>query len=903
MPSSLLTGHPNCNEQLPVGTPVEQYFFSQFMPISRKAGNTLRKVGVPIEVANPDYVRAIRAQLGPSAPTALASYRNHVDVVDPAWNAVAVSDLPAPVEVEVPNVPQLLAAGYLDHAGKRFDISGLESLKQQLEARKEVTARLATASGESQEFRFVPIIADGCTLPDRVQLDAEGLRLLEKRGRLHVPGVGFVNAGAAASEVEELRTAGFATLSLSVAGSTDTRAVLVERKVEPTESFTRIRGGTRDIDDAAPPAAWLNPQYVLHVPLRQTWELQGYERGALINTFSLAPQEQITVEVFSWDRRKSSSEFATSRETESSIENTFSQKATRETLDEAKNTNGWEFGANAGFTVPQIALEVGVDFSVSDKNESLQRQTTQNITEAVAKAASRIKSSVQTKVTESREYGSEERITRRFQNPNQGRILHLDCFEVLARHRVTTEYDFQSSRLCLLLPCPDFLSSLANPSTKVRATALLALEGILYDQVPARLRTGFDSARLLLAWDRICQYACDSKCACTPGEGGTGSGAGGGAPAAGNPYEADLRAAMAKLAEAIVRVRDASGRPMADTMGIPRTPPGYLDRSDEQQAILRRGFQAWLYKRFVLEVVAAPFWNACKDFLQDAASIDAAGSVVRSATPQVTNVLNGVLAYASLSNAVIRGAADMLSEFGLNAAFMMFYLGFDDYGLDIAFQNLRSAYESWKAVEDEKKKPPAPPEAAIGTGAAAATPERRSSEAAFSPEALSAASVNIDALVEFINLNRSLFRTLIWNSLLPADRERYLRCFGELRNQLSLTVLGFVQDSMAIEVDLDKGLAVTEWLEEKLQTYQGRTRSTAEVVLPVPGMTLQSRLEQCDALEPYLSGSREIELQRAQSVAEQERLEVDRRKRRLDRDELGDPVDHGARIHLVSEPK
>lgn len=902
MPPSMLAGHPNCNEQLPVGTPVEHYFFSQFMPISRKVGDKSRKVGVPIEVANPGYLRAVRAQFGPSTPTVLANYTDHVDVVDPAWGAVVVPDLPAPVEIEVPNVPQLLATGYFEHDGKRFDISRLESLKQRLEAREDVMAKLVAATGELQEFHFVPVITNKCELPDRIQVDAVGLRLLEKRGRLHVPGVGFITAGPATPGIEELRTAGFATLALPVPGSTATRPLLVERKSELLISPIRRGADTLTSGESAPPAPWLNPQFVLHVPLNQTWELQGYERGALINTFSLAPQEQITVEVFSWDRRKNTSEFATSRETETSIENSFSQKITRDTLDEAKNINGWEFGANAGFTVPQIALEVGVDFSISDKNESMQRQTTQNITEAVAKAASKIKSSVQTKVTESQEFGREERVTRKFQNPNQGRILHLDCFEVLAKHRVTTEYQFQSSKLCLLLPCPDFLVSLAIPSTKVRATALLALEGVLYDQVPSRLRTGFDSARLLLAWDRICQYTCDSKCACTPEVPAATSGSTG-APAAGNPYEADLRAAMAKFAEAIVRVRDASGQPMAGTMGIPATPPGYLDRSDEEQATLRRGFQAWLYKKFVLEVVAAPFWNACKDFLQNTSSVDAAGAVVRSATPQVTNVLNGVLAYASLSGAVIRGAADMLSEFGLNAAFMMFYLGFDDYGLEPTFQNLKSAYDSWKGVEDEKKKPPAAPEPTATASTATPAADRRTTEAAFSPEALSAASVNIDALVEFINLNRSLFRTLIWNSLLPSDRERYLRCFGNLGNQLSLNVLGFVQDNMAIEVDLEKGLAITNWLEEKLQGYQSLTKTTTEVYLPVPGMTLQSRLERCDALEPYLSSSRDIELQRAQALADQERLEVDRRKRRLENSELGDPVDHGARIQLISEPK
>lgn len=901
MPVSMLSGHPNCNEQLPVGAPTEHYYFSQFMPITRKAAGTVKKVGIPIEVANPAYLRTVRTQLGPSAPTILSKFIGNMDVVNPDWNGVVVPDLPPPVELEVPNVAQLLSQGYFEHAGKRFDISHLESLKQELDARRDVTARLVAASGESETFHLVPMITNKCELPDRIQLDAKGLSLLEKRGRLHIPGVGFIAATAAPPKLEELRSVGFSTLTLPTEGSTATRSLLIERDRGAQADSMRRNTGTKDEGEVIQEAPWLNPQWILHVPLHQTWELQGYERGALINTFSLAPQEQITVEVFSWDRRKTASEFASSRETEVSVESSFSQKATRDTLDEAKNINGWEFGANAGFTIPQIALELGVDFSISDKNESMQRQTTQNITEAVSKAASKIKSSVQTKVTESQEYGREERTTRRFQNPNMGRILHLDCFEVIAKHKVTTEYDFRSARLCVLLPCPDFLVSLSNPTTKVRATALLALEGILYEQVPARLKTGFDSARLLLAWDRICQYACDSACACTTTAATPQAGTGG-AAAAGNPYEGDLRSAMEKMAQAILRVRDASGHPLADTMGIPRTPPGYLARGDEDQANLRRGFHSWLYKKLVLEVVAAGFWNACKDFLQDTNSVERAGAIVQNATPQVTNVLNGMVAYASLSIAAVRQIFESVTEFGLNTPFLMFYLGFDDYGLETSFQNLKSAHDLWKGVEDQKKVPPQPDSNAV-VPTAKPEAERRSTDAAFSPENLSAASVNIDALVEFINLNRSMFRTLIWNSLVPSDRERYLRCFGALQGQLSLNVLGFVQDSMAIEVDLEKGLVTDQWLTEKLLNYQGLTKSSAEIYLPVPGMTMQTRLEQCDALEPYLAKSRDIELQRTTAIADQERFEAGRRERRLDKGDLEDPIDRSSNFRITTEPK
>jgi hypothetical protein len=644
-------------------------------------------------------------------------------------------------------------------------------------------------------------------------------------------------------------------------------------------------------------APFLNPEWVIYTPIIQTWETTGYERGGLINTFSLAPQEQVTVEIFSWDRRTKTTEASSSRETEASVETSFSQKVTSEALNEAKNTNGWEFGANAGFEVPQIALKVGANFSIKDINDTLQRNTLQKITEGVTKAATKIKSSIQTKVTESQEFGKEERITRKFQNPNAGRILHFDCFEVVTTYKVTTRYDFANAQLCVLLPCIDFLRNLTDPSTMIRATSLLALEGLLYDQVPTRLQNGFDSARLLLAWDRICQYSCDSACVCDKPADGSSS-AGQGAPAAGNPYEAELDAAMTGFAAAVNRVRSASGHPLADTMGIPATPPGYLDRSDEDKAALRRGFHTYLYKKLVLENLAPGFWNACIDFL-NAQTRENATAVVQGATPQIITFLNGAIAYASVGVAAIRQLIEFLGEFGLNTPFMLAYLGFDDWGLETAFQNLKTTYDAWKKVDDEKRHPPVTP---ADTPTTPPAPERRSSDAAFSPENLAAASVNIDAVVDFITINRSMFRTMIWNTLNPADRIRFLGFFGEIGKFTTPRVLGFVQDSMAVEVSSSSDIEVERWIRDRLLKIEDQVISLEDVTLPVPGMTMQSRLEECDALEPYLTESRQIELSRTRSLANQEGIEVERLKRRVDTGDFGDPKPRGPLVVLEKPP-
>src|SRR5262249_35048798 len=156
------------------------------------------------------------------------------------------------------------------------------------------------------------------------------------------------------------------------------------------------------------------------------------------------------------------------------------------------------------------------------------------------------------------------------------------------------------------------------------------------------------------------------------------------------------------------------------------------------------------------------------------------------------------------------------------------------------------------AAQDQQS-PPQPQEA---------KPPRRSDAEEYSPEALAAASVSIDALVNFLLLNRSAYRALIFNTLSPVDRARYLGLLGNVGKYLQTTVLGFVGDSIAVEVDPQKQEAFDKWLNEHLYKWDAPKTAPAKVALPVPGMTMQTRVEECDALEPYLTKSREIELKR-----------------------------------------
>jgi hypothetical protein len=56
-----------------------------------------------------------------------------------------------------------------------------------------------------------------------------------------------------------------------------------------------------------------------------------------------------------------------------------------------------------------------------------------------------------------------------------------------------------------------------------------------------------------------------------------------------------------------------------------------------------------------------------------------------------------------------------------------------------------------------------------------------------------------------------------------------------------------------------------------------------DVILPTPGIHLQTRLSECDACEPYIEGIRRAEVAKRNAEAEQAQLEAERYRKRLEK--------------------
>ena len=106
------------------------------------------------------------------------------------------------------------------------------------------------------------------------------------------------------------------------------------------------------------------------VPIDQNWLLKTYERGRLISSISLTPQEEMTIEVFSWDRRKSSTEDTSTFDTESNAETQSVDRDTRDVFGELTKSGTLSWGLNGSLTYGPISIHGNAGSSSNVNNVS-----------------------------------------------------------------------------------------------------------------------------------------------------------------------------------------------------------------------------------------------------------------------------------------------------------------------------------------------------------------------------------------------------------------------------------------------------------------------------------------------------------------------------------------------------
>ena len=244
----------------------------------------------------------------------------------------------------------------------------------------------------------------------------------------------------------------------------------------------------------------------IYMPFLQQWQLDGYTRGRVVNSFSLGPSEEQTVEIFTWAKSGSTLTSSMTFEEEQQTESSGTRRDAGDVAHDVAHQAGFETSTTGkvGFTVGVAKFDLGAQAGGRTAMNDGEKETRQQITEATSRSTGRVRTQRTLTVTETQEAGREERVTRKLTNPNHCHTLTVPFFEVLANYQVSTFVRADQVRLVALIQSST-LSDLPQIDRAFIRSHETALRLALLDST---LADGFDAARFLDARDRACDVLC-----------------------------------------------------------------------------------------------------------------------------------------------------------------------------------------------------------------------------------------------------------------------------------------------------------------------------------------------------------------------------------------------------------
>ena len=595
-----------------------------------------------------------------------------------------------------------------------------------------------------------------------------------------------------------------------------------------------------------------SPELVLALQWVQRWKPLGYARGQLLNSVALAPQEETTIDIFTWDRNNRASEMSSSVETDDSLTLSDTKRDTTDVFSETAKSSSFNWNVSGSLSVPIVSkLQIGAMGGVggSQSVNKVCRSTTNQVHEAVVNSSMKIRSSRQSKVSESREWGSEERVSRKVTNPNMCRVLHLDYFEVMSRYRVTTSFTLDDARVCVLLPSP-VRPAFNRATLRQNETALRAA---LLDR---SLADGFAAARLLAAREHMCEAACE-RCTCP----GTAAAAG------------DLPAAVQSVLVDMVKSLE-----VLMLAHVPPVPPTTLNAQEAFEYKVTK-WRFWGYLR-VLNLVAEDVLDTLYQMLH------LIGNTPRPATRAEAERLWWALRVAGGPQAIATAVDDVKHRDWLTGIVYLelkllhdpdpqlghaLQAGLTDAGLGAHLERFVALFRA-------------------DTSPADTVPEMIDSETRALRDAFPAADVahaieREEALLGHLSQNASHYWLALWNALTASQQATWLTYSLPSSIITEPWPLGIVGDRLAFPLLSDQD-GVREFLETVLpDDAEWPADRVTDVSLPTPAITAEARLGACDACEEFIRRTRSIDLKHRTATAEleeahaaTEQAEADRRQ-------------------------
>ncbi len=222
----------------------------------------------------------------------------------------------------------------------------------------------------------------------------------------------------------------------------------------------------------------------IFVVFEQAWYWEGTSLGELIESISLTPQEELEIQIFTWDRTKLSRDFESTDLVDKKSEISLTTHDSSHVINRMEKEKQWEFGANVGF---EYGVTVGAQLSAGESTRDATERRRERKQELTSKTAQQVRSERKVKISTLREVGTEERTRRLLKNLNPTRSVTYNFYETLSHYRV----DIAPVELRLVVAIP-------NELPKITPCWIVCHEGILRKYLLDETQeVGFEAARKL----------------------------------------------------------------------------------------------------------------------------------------------------------------------------------------------------------------------------------------------------------------------------------------------------------------------------------------------------------------------------------------------------------------------
>jgi hypothetical protein len=687
------------------------------------------------------------------------------------------------------------------------------------------------------------------------------------------------------------------------------------RPAEETDEQPALDGGTMHTSTlelekampqgaAAPGGPLLNLgtfALAFYLPYRQDWKLDGYTRGRMVNSLSLGPQEEQTIEIFKWDRLVRTLDSTASFEFEQTSESSGTRRDTTDISHEVTKQAGFELTSNAkvGFKVEMVNADFSGGTNAKTGLNDADKNARQAITEATSRAATNVRSSRTLKVVETKEAGEETRVTRKLRNHNNCHTLTTTFFEILANYTVSTYLRTDAIRLVVLMDS----SSLKELRTFDRRNVRSHERTLIMALLDSTLLPGFEAARYLDARDRACAVLC-TGCDCdghVPAESG------------GTEWD-DLGKALKALGAAVDTLRGYRVLfPLSIAMAIGQISLG--SGGSGARDIKRHMFMKALgihAPRLLADLGGLALSTATVT----PAIANSAMSVINSVPADDLGALNAP--ERGISDAVmweifggmfaITPATDPITQsitVAIETGILIAAIGglgtFNDGGLPAAIADVKAKFAAWQAkLEEQRKKDDKEAELAR------IAKEERDLRVlnAFPLRETAEAQERLEALLDHLNDVRNLdhYRFAVWNERAGAtDPQLLALALGGFTEGAPVGVVG---DSLAVPLRLPPGSALEAFFKGSIEDLLKMSpRDDDAHILPTAALYAEAIPGVCLACEDALVKKEQLALKRAEIENSLLDLEVDRRKARLEAKDFGDDSKpEPIRVELTNVP-